>query len=651
MAEKENTLAREAVNIALTQLRTSWSFKNPRILSIRKYRRLYNSQTLPRLRVQFNVPIPVYAGMVDTLQADLNDSLLIKYKNTDPADWKAVQKANAAIRQESESARPGCQWPKKFRQYRFEKIITGRGIMHFSAQSEEGYASNLEVTPFEDFFFEPMGGGSLENHIFAGHQNIWKTKGQLESGAAQGLYDKKQIKKLVGRGGNLSKIPGIWDGYHDIVNRFRPLGLNPDGNNYVGEEVYGLCQWIMEYKGRRWYLLFEPYSGEWIRFEKNSDVNSSDYFPYISSASHEDPKNFASKSFSDDLYPIADSIITLFNQDLTNRQKRLLNARGYDRQMFKDVAKLDEAQYRPDALVPVDTFNGSRRIGDGIYEFKTPDITGGTVNLIDWLQQNAGKNLGVTDLQQGAQQPATKKVGVAYSEMANISKRIDFVSSPFKEAGQQLGERFFVSLKDYMKEPMSVKMLGEEGVEWDVLRRVDLSVKRSFEITVSSQMAKANEDDMEAQNKMKAFTLTAGSPNINTRARDEFIFRDIGKFDEHDISIMLDPSNNTDKETAAEVSAAIQDIVIRGKKPGINHNADRYFVKKLHEFAKKHQDTLSERKFNLLMEYMQEHIQIASQNVAEEVKADVQTATAGGIPGATRSSPRPAQMPAKMPQL
>lgn len=648
-SEKANTLADEVATLALKQLRTSFEFKIPRVQTIKKYRRLYNGYVPPKLRQQFNVPLPVFPGMIDTLQADLDDTLIIEYEMSDPADWKRVEKANAALTLESKSARPGAQWEKKFRQYRFEKIITGRGVGVFNAEAgEDGYHSELDIVPFEDFFFEPMGGGNLENHIFAGRQNVWRTAGQLAQGVRDGIYSSSQVNKITAGGGRTYKLAPGWDGEIDTASRFRSLGLNPEGNNYVGEEVYNFCEWVTEYKGRRWYLFFDAYSGEWARFEKNSDVRSSDEMPFFSSASHEDLKNFASKSFCDDLYPIADSIITLFNQDLTNRQKRNLNAKAYDRSMFKDVGKLDEAQYRPDALVPVETFGGTRRISEGLFSFETPEITG-TVDLISWLEGEVGKQVGVTDMQQGAPQPATKKVGVAYAESAQISKRLSFTSKPFTEMGQQLGDRFFCSLKDYMREPMSIELLGEDGVEFDVLRRVDLNVNRDFKITVSSQMQKNNATEEETQNQVRALSMTAGSPNLNLKVRDEMVLRKIGKFSEHDIALLMDPTADTDKETLAEVAGAIQDIIIRGKKPKTNWNADRYFVKRLVDFAKQHRDTLSARKFQLLMQYAQEHMQIAADNVPDEAKAAVQSEMAGGPPAGPMPAPSgaPGPMPAR----
>jgi hypothetical protein len=608
------------VEVAMQQLHTSYEFKRPRIEKIARYRKLYNADRARQLRQTFNVPLPVFAGMIDTLQADLNDKLLIEYNYTDPADWKTAEKATAAIRKESESSRPNAQWQKKFRQYRFEKIMSGRGILHFSAENGSGYSSALDVVPFEDFFFEPMGGGSLENHIFCGRQNIWRTKGQMKRLAKEGIYNTAQVAKLVGSD---FKRAGFWDPHHDLGERFRPLGLNTESHNYVGEEVYHLCEWVLEFAGRRWYLVFDPYSGEWVRCERNEDVSSADLLPFISSASHEDLKNFASKAFTDDLYPVADSVITLFNQDMTARQKKLFGPRAYDKEMFKNVAKLDEAQSRPDALVPVDTFNGTRRIAEGIYEFKTPDFSG-TIDAIEWLQRDTGKHLGVTEAQQGAVQSATKKVGVMYGEMAQISKRLEFTSEPFREMGQQLGDRFFVSLGDYMTEPLPIKLYGERGIEWDVFKRAELDVKKDLEVTVSSELSRNNANNAKKQNRIRALEMTAQSPNINARVREEMILRDVGEFDEHDIALLMDPTADTDRETLAEAAAAIQAIVIHGKKPKTNHNADLYFVKRLHEFAKRHQDTLSDKKFKMLMAYANEHLPIAQGNVPGAAKQQAQ---------------------------
>jgi len=153
---------------------------------------------------------------------------------------------------------------------------------------------------------------------------------------------------------------------------------------------------------------------------------------------------------------------------------------------------------------------------------------------------------------------------------------------------------------------------------------VDLGGRRIIKKNVTSKMQNDSMNDAVISRKMQAFEMTAGSANVNAKMREEMIFRDVGKMPEHEIALLMDPSTDTDKETMAEVSSAIQEIVIRGKKPSLNYNADLFFLKRLEDFAIKHQDTLSQKKFNLLMECMQEHEEIALGNAERHAKARVE---------------------------
>jgi hypothetical protein len=63
------TLAAEAVTIATRQLMASTDFKKPRMAKLTKYWELYDGKVPKKLRQLFNVPIPVFPGMIDTLNA------------------------------------------------------------------------------------------------------------------------------------------------------------------------------------------------------------------------------------------------------------------------------------------------------------------------------------------------------------------------------------------------------------------------------------------------------------------------------------------------------------------------------------------------------------------------------------------------------
>lgn len=658
---KENTLATELTGTALRQLATSYAFKQPRLIQIRKFRALYNNQVQKQLRIRYNVPIPIFSGMIDTLQADLDDSLLLKYHETDPADWKAAVKANAYITKEMESMLPGAKWNQKFRQARQEMLMTGRATIKYVPSSEGGYSAELSVVPFEDFYFEPKGGGQLEKHLFCGQSNIWKTKKDLEDGVKENGYNAEQVKKLTGgaESGTQYKQSDFWTNY-DFANRFLSLNLTAESNNYVGEPVYNMVEWVLTYKGERWYLLFEAFSGTWVKFEKWKDMCSSGLYPFISMASHEDLKNFASKGFADDLYPHAVAMTDFFNEDMENRKRRNSNARGYDKDMIPNVAQLDQAQMGRDRLVEMDTKGGTRRLTEGIYTFVTPEITG-TIDMLKYMEDMAGRNFGVTDIQQGDQK-RQKTVGVTYAELGQVSKRLSFASQPFIELGQELGLRVFGGLKDYLREPLSIKLLGENGYEWDTLKRIDLNIKKDFEISVSSQMKENKMNELAKQNRLNALNAVRvlqgqPNPNVNSRMADEYILRDVGGYSEAEIALLLDPQSHADKRTVAETSAAIQDIMM-GRMPPKNYNATAYFLETILDFVKTHQDDPKvARKLNTFLQYIQLHEQIAVENEQRRAKKDASMMAqqnnpanplgGGGAPNNTQlpQTPQPEQSP------
>lgn len=653
MAKSANELADKLTGIAFRQLQQSASFKLPRIQNIRLFRNLYNGKFERRLRTSFHIPIPVFSGMIDTLQADLDDTQLFKYVATDPADYLIAKKANAAVEKESTSPAPGAAWASKFRQLREEVIFTGRGQLSYRAYNAEDdlgkvkYASELEVTPFEDFHFEPKGGGILEKHLFAGRENIWLSKTDLENGVGT-TYDKRQVKSLIAYEGG-KDYKSAWR-IEDEVSRFRALNLNPSGNDYVGEPMFHLVEWVLTWEGKRWYILFDPYLQTWVRFEKLKDIKSDGRFPWMSCASHQDIKNFASKGFSDDLYPVADGILTLFNQDMTNRQKRNSNARAYDKDMFKNPQALYEAQLGQDKLVAADTKGGTRRISEGIYAFETPDMTTGTVDLIEWLQTDTGQNLGVTDLQRGEAQAASKKVGVTYVEQAQINKRLSFESQPFIGIGTELAQAFYCGLKDYLREPMSIKLLGENGFEWSMLKRVELSPKRPMEVDVVSQSAANKKDLQESEKKSEALAQLKDSPNINQRLREEYLLRDAG-YSDAEIAMLQDPNNTTTQESIAITSAAIQDLEM-GRTPPMNYKADGYFLQRLHDHMSNNRDTPKvKRNWKEFGAYIAQHEIIAVENEARNeiarqraLQNAAMLANPGGMP-TQGGAPQPGSQP------
>src|SRR5688572_16265771 len=93
-----NQLAEKAVDIETKQLMASSEFKKPRIEKLTRYWSLYDGKVSKKLRQLFNVPIPVFAGMVDTLNAQYDTPIELNFREGDAADYFKVQKLNGAFR-------------------------------------------------------------------------------------------------------------------------------------------------------------------------------------------------------------------------------------------------------------------------------------------------------------------------------------------------------------------------------------------------------------------------------------------------------------------------------------------------------------------------------------------------------------------------
>lgn len=613
-------LAGEAVTIATHQILACTDFKKPRMARLAKYDRLYNNDVSKRLRQLFNVPIPVFAGMIDTLNAQYDTPIIMSFKEGDAADYFKVEKLNAAFQMEVMDTAQNSKWDSKLSMMRKHAIMTGRGIGEYNVYSDPEYKSELNVVNLKHFNFQPRGGLYLENHLFAGTEEVEKTRSELVDGAKSGIYDKEQVRKLLSLASDTEYLPDNDMTRGEKLSRFKPMGLEPDNHSYVGQQVFKLVNHILQINGKRHYVCFDPWTKTWVTFEKWSDLNRSELYPWVTFATHEDDENFLSKAYADDLYPAADAIVAMFNQELTNREKRNFGARAYDKDMFPDVRKLDEAMHRPDALVPADTKGGTRRIAEGVFEFKTGELQG-TVNLIDWITGSLGRNTGATDLAMGGVQNVSKKASVTFAEQKSVSKRIGWGSKPFQSMMGDLGKRYIYGLKEHMPAKMAVRMLGETGWDWDEITRMDLNTEKDVDVLIVSSDQQMQDSEIKADRRKEALSMIGDDPNlatvVNPKKRAEAILQSVGEYETAEVSEFLDIQNYEDRKAIAKASECIQ-LILRGKTPDQWHGANVAFIQKIVDFAADKRSTLK-GKFDTLMEFAMSHSDIAKQNIERKV--------------------------------
>jgi hypothetical protein len=631
--------ADEAVRRATNQLIASTEFKKPRMERIEKFWKLYDGKTEKKLRQIFNVPIPVFAGMIDTLNAQYDTPIQLTFGEGDPADYFKVQKINGAFRLEVLNSQGDSKWEAKLRMQRKHAIMQGRGILRFNVESDPEYHTELINVPLKYFHFQPKGGGDLEKHMFAGQENIQRTKSELIKRANAGVYDKKQVYELITTAENNEYLPDNSQDTASKLERFKPLGLDPTQHSYIGEPVYTLAEWIMEIDGERWYLVFHPWTKKWVRFEKWKDVRSSGKYPWFSYATHEDDENFLSKAYGDDLYVAADAIVAMFNQELTNREKRNNGSRAFDKDMFTDVRKLDEAMHRPDGLIPADTKGGTRRISEGVFEFKVGELNG-TINLIDWITDSLGRNTGANDLQMGEVQDVSKKASVTFAEQKSVSKRISWAAAPFQEMMASLGSEFIWGLKDHMPARMAIRVLGENGWDWQEITRLDLSTEKDIDVIITSTDKQLVENESKAKKRQDVLTAIGADPNlagiVNSQWRLEQLLR-VGEFEDVDVAVAMDSKNFSDRKALAHASEAIQQILL-GQTPQKWFGANRAFVQRITDYASDKRATLGD-KFDKLIQYAMSHVDIVKTNIERQVREETMMSLV----------PAPAPTPVKSP--
>lgn len=608
----DKSLADKLTAIACKMVRTCVNFRQPRLDEVEKNFTLYANKKEPALKGRFNVPIPIVGGFVDTLMAKIDDPPKIAFGQNDEADFKKAKKVTAAWDRESQSK--VLKLARKDRNSKKYAALTGRAVLKYYADSFPDYAPHLEITDLYDFIFEPMGGSDLDNHLFCGQMNIFRSDFDLDEGVKNGIYDPLQTRLLKTRIlSNESKKNE--DIYRNKQRRMREIGLDIDTHNYIGENVFNLTELCLTYNGKRYYLFFDYTTATWVRAEELKTIFKSNLYPYISWATHEDEYNFLSKAPADDIRPIAESMKIVFNQALDNLQKRNWGQKAYDKDIFPNPEQLE---WRPNGLITAET-NDKRPIASGIYEFQTPDNTTITVNLMNYLDNFLGQKTGITPSAQGVTDKDAK-VGIYFGDLQQTADRLGLYNKMYAEAWSDLGARYLWGLREHMREGMLVKLIGADGIEWDELNKKDLNPTKEFEIIVKGGNAEEQIDEIKKKTKQESLSAIITNPlyarTLSPRWVVENVLRN-GGWEDQDIKVALDLQNEGNQEILSEAAQAIQDI-LEGKAPGLNRQANAAFVQKIVDFAT--DNNVSMPVYTMLMQYAKAHLQIAMENTARKAR-------------------------------
>lgn len=645
---KDQPLEDAVTSIAFNALMTSQFYKENRMSRLALYEKTYNNDIPPRFRQLHNVIIPVFAGLIDTMLADWDDEIAVKFEESKPSDYLTLPKVQAHFDSELKSLDANARWNYKARTDRFNAAISGVSILQNYAESDPEYRNVLETINYTDFHCQALGGGILENHLFAGREGIFRTMAEIVS---NDNYPKAQRDKIKDYSWSSADWQQIETTYGTKLMRFRSLGLDPESNSFTGDRTVNLCRFIVTYLGRRYSVLFDPITKVWLEVKpwKEKKTGRDKKYPWKVAHTHEDHKNFWSKSFADDFYPVSENVHVLVNQEVTNREKINNNAIAFDPKMFDDAARLDRAQYTPGTMVPFNSMvDGEVRSAEsGIFQFKTAQLQG-TIELSQDLLQMLEKYTGAGELNT-ANIPKNVKPGVVVAMQQQQAKRTSYRMNSFKECYAELALSFFEGMVDHMPSKVSVRLLGENGfIEESDLTRAEVLAMGSPSCRATSTSEQENANNMKQQAHVQAIQMISENPNLNSFEK-EVILRNIGKFSESEIAFALENVPYTARKQIAHASMAIQDM-LKDIDPEVYYGADISYQRYIYQFYVDNKDKIVKKpgRARRFSSFMSAIAPIIQSNMSMQGKRDAsqmsrQSADSGGQAG----SPAPKGEPVK----
>lgn len=613
---------------AWDQMRNCDMVKSQRLQVITEMQQAYYTQKFqPNINGRSNLPLPYFAYYIDELKARLDEPPIAKFHAKKDSQLLVARKVQSAAEIDRSPARG--DWNRQDRMEKTMAIFSGIGVHDYFADemsmSDDGkvqYASHYETIDFADFYFEPTGGSDLEQHAFVGKGNIFRSKEYLEEMGDLGVYDKKQVEKLFTRGRG-EEYKNTRKAYLDRWAKFSGMGTSYNVNNYIGGEWFPLAQFQVQWGLKRWFIVFDMVTGEWVRCQPLKEVYKSGLYSMTMWQTHEDPNTVMSKSPAEDMWPIAEFLRGQANYLVDANTKHLWGQRIVDLNFVPNPADLYWS--KPDQIIEGVAFNG-KPLGNGVYEFTSEDKTTATLPLMQYMEGLLAKVSGVTPEDKAGNE--AERVGVLFGNLQKVSARLGVLNKSYNECFYRTMVRYIWGLKQYLSQSMMVKLIGEHGVEWDELKGAELQGPDDFDIEIVGSNIELEMSEARKKRQMDAYAMITKDPNLSKQLNPRVTVEDIlrnAEIKENNITRVTDVQNYGSERIISHASMAIEQL-LRHKKPKKYMGADISFLQYGYDFITS--EDLDHGDFMAIQTYFRSHLQIVVRNMT--IKA-VGQLTAKGI--------------------
>lgn len=640
-------LADECLTIAIKQYDTAELFQKNKFDNILKNEEMLAGKTQPALKGRNNVNLDsvIMSGFLDTLLANQDEPVNIKFKQTREQDLKASKKITAVWDREKSPVRGN--YDAYILDSKYFAAISGRGFLKMWVESLPVFAANMDCVDHFDMLTEPMGGPYLDKHLYKGQRNIFREQSYLESMASSGVYNARQVTKLktVYSSEDFKKNQ---ENFKHKVMRYTAMGMDIESNDFVGTKLFNMTEWVMFHNGEWYYMVFDYLGKVWVRFDKLKNVfaHAEEYQgrgPWVSYATNRHPKIFWNKAPLDDIRPIAYTMKKVTNLTLDNLEKRNWDMKAYNPKIFTEAAQL---LYKQDGLAKA-TLERGQSIQSGIYQFQTPDTTSVTIALNEYLDRFLSTKSGIGEGLEGKPQDINN--GIYFGSIEQSQNRISLKNKMFYQAMYDIATIFDYGCYEHLNEKYAVKILGINGIQWDEeVTKADLDRDFAIDITGGNDAEKQNAQLLTR----KAATLDSieKNPALMAKVNPNWVLREklsAGGWDDEQIRVALDVQNDGNEEILSEAAEAIYEI-LEGEDPMLNRGATTGFVQKILDYSldnfplctpdqiakmsanekKNYEENMI--KFDKLTAYANAHIQIAMKNAIRRAASVI--ASKGGSP-------------------
>lgn len=629
-------LADKLVLTASKQLEAGIKIRDKRMEVVSDIENLYFNRSLTldestaSLNGRINIPFPIMSGHVDEIWSKIDNPPTVKFDIQ--RRKQLAEKISQAWKQDSSSSRAG--WTRKDRIEKKMAIISGRAISKIYATSVKNkYKSHYDVVDYRNFVCEGRN-GQLEDNMYCGEQNIFKTKDEVERLAEAGVYNKAQVKKLFDLACGEEYKRDVAKYNNNSQNQY---GLDTANGTYAGVDVFNFTEWVMDWKGDRIYMLFEPVTKTWVRANYQKEIFGSNKYHFVSWAYNEEAFVFWSKGAGDDVMPVAEATKIVLNNALNNEQRRTQPMRIIEAGQFPDPNQIMD--YIPDNVIV--TATGKK--GD-IITIETPEIST-SLNLATFLQNFMSQQTGVNSASQGADENDAK-VGIYYGQLQQESDRIGLVNKAYSESYADKAYRYFWGLKTNLTESKAIEMLGKGGYIMKELTKEDLiKVDDVDDVITSGGNREEQLNEVKADRQRKTLSELTGDQEVAALLSPKWKLKTslrLGGYNDDDIQEALDRENDINRQLIEEADESIQDILL-GETPPLNRGANTAFMQRLLDFDTdnlnyiKLDDEGQEvgidkevyRQSQLIKAYANAHKEIVLENMNRDLKAE-QARNAGG---------------------